>query len=191
MYAIKSVTVGLLLVVAAAGCGSGSSTPPVAAAPTATSGTGGHSTPTSAAASSLTPADDHGVAWAKCMRGQGVDVADPTTQGKGTHLLLPKSADHTKADAAMKVCQKYLPDGGALVKPDPGVIAQERKMSQCMRENGVPKFPDPNADGALTLNGSSGLDPTDPTFLKAQNLCSQYAPVGPKGGNAIHPQSGK
>jgi hypothetical protein len=116
------------------------------------------------------------------MRSHGVNVADPATQGGNIQLLLPKGTDRAKGDAAMKLCQKLLPGGGKLVKADPAQIAQERKMSACMRENGVPQFPDPNADGALMLDSSSGVDPQSPTFVKAQQICAKYMPQGPGGG---------
>lgn len=191
MPVLRNVTLALVLAASAAGCGSGSSTPQVAAATSTSSpASSGGSVPASGGATSSPAAkDDHGVAWAKCMRSHGIAVSDPVAGGKGAQMLLPKSVDHSKADAAMKLCQKYLPDGGKLIKADPAVVAQERKMSQCMRENGLPKFPDPNADGGIELNGSSGLDPKDPTFIKAQNKCSKYAPSGPQGG-APHVQAG-
>jgi hypothetical protein len=32
---------------------------------------------------------------------------------------------------------------------DDGFLANRRKLSQCMRDNGVPSFPDPNPDGTI------------------------------------------
>ena len=46
-------------------------------------------------------------------------------------------------------------------------LEQAVKFSQCMRANGVSQFPDPDASGALTIDGvinGSSLDPNSPTF---------------------------
>ena len=57
--------------------------------------------------------------------------------------------------------------------------AQAVRYSQCMRENGVPSFPDP-VDGRLQLQARKGtdLDPESATFKKAQETCKQYEPPG-------------
>ncbi len=62
---------------------------------------------------------------------------------------------------------------------------QAMKFSQCMRENGVREFPDPNASGALTIdaiaNGSS-LDTSSAAFKKAIDACRDLQPPGFTGG---------
>jgi len=57
--------------------------------------------------------------------------------------------------------------------------AQAVKYSQCMRENGVPDFPDP-VDGRIQLRAQKGsdLDPESDGFKKAQTTCKQYEPAG-------------
>ena len=44
------------------------------------------------------------------------------------------------------------------------------KLSQCVRENGVPDFPDPNADGGYNLRGVS-TGPDDPRIQAAMDAC--------------------
>jgi hypothetical protein len=55
------------------------------------------------------------------------------------------------------------------------------KFAECMRRNGVSKFPDPNASGKLTIdavaNGSS-LDPSAPAFTQAISACKGLEPPG-------------
>ena len=55
------------------------------------------------------------------------------------------------------------------------------KFSQCMRDNGVTQFRDPDASGALTIdavvNGSS-LDPNSATFQRALTACRDLEPAG-------------
>ena len=55
------------------------------------------------------------------------------------------------------------------------------KFAQCMRDNGVSGFPDPDASGALTIdavaNGSS-VDPNSATFKQALSACRDLEPGG-------------
>jgi len=47
---------------------------------------------------------------------------------------------------------------------------QALKLSECMRANGVPNFPDPNGQGVIQGNG---IDPNSPAFQKAQQTCAK------------------
>jgi hypothetical protein len=55
------------------------------------------------------------------------------------------------------------------------------KFAECMRSNGVSKFPDPGASGKLTIdaiaNGSS-LDTSTPAFTHAISACKALEPAG-------------
>jgi hypothetical protein len=55
------------------------------------------------------------------------------------------------------------------------------KFSECMRENGVSDFPDPDASGALTIetiaNGSS-VDTSSVAFTRALTACKDLEPPG-------------
>jgi hypothetical protein len=59
------------------------------------------------------------------------------------------------------------------------------KFSECIRSNGVPTFPDPNASGKFTIdevaNGTS-LDASSPTFTQALDTCKSLEPAGFEGG---------
>jgi hypothetical protein len=46
--------------------------------------------------------------------------------------------------------------------------------SQCMRENGVTKFPDPTSDGGLMIKADSGIDPESSTFKAADEKCQSH-----------------
>jgi hypothetical protein len=50
--------------------------------------------------------------------------------------------------------------------------------SACMRENGVPSFPDPPGDGGPLELGGPGLDPTAPQFQAAEEACKALSPKG-------------
>ena len=59
------------------------------------------------------------------------------------------------------------------------------KFAQCMRENGVSQFPDPDASGELTIDGvvnGSSIDPDGPTWQQAISACKDLQPPGFTGG---------
>jgi hypothetical protein len=47
-------------------------------------------------------------------------------------------------------------------------------FSECMRANGVPNFPDPQANGGVEL--PNGVDPSSPAFRAAQSKCAKLIP---------------
>lgn len=53
----------------------------------------------------------------------------------------------------------------------------------CMRTNGVPHFPDPEAGGGFLFHTSAGVDPSSPAFKAAQAKCKQLLPPGPGSGS--------
>jgi hypothetical protein len=59
--------------------------------------------------------------------------------------------------------------------------AKAVQFSQCMRDHGVEKFPDPDSSGALTVdevaNGST-VDTTSPSFDRALSACRDLQPAG-------------
>jgi hypothetical protein len=55
------------------------------------------------------------------------------------------------------------------------------KFAQCMRENGISQFPDPDASGQLTIDGvlnGSSIDPNSPTWNEAIAACKDLQPPG-------------
>lgn len=54
------------------------------------------------------------------------------------------------------------------------------KFSQCMRANGVPDFPDPNANGQISLEVTPGsdLDPNGSAYKGAIAKCQSLEPAG-------------
>ncbi|MFE1807094.1 hypothetical protein [Streptomyces sp. NPDC059533] len=110
------------------------------------------------------------LAYAKCMRENGVaNFPDPNAQGL---LDIDGSVDMKSAQsqAADKKCKALLPAVDAA--PPAGVEEASLAYSKCMRENGVPKFPDPNAEGGLDVNGETlGVDPQGPVFKAADTTC--------------------
>jgi hypothetical protein len=55
------------------------------------------------------------------------------------------------------------------------------KFAECMRDNGVSEFPDPDASGELTIDGvlnGSSLNPDGPAWKKAIGACKDLQPPG-------------
>jgi hypothetical protein len=58
---------------------------------------------------------------------------------------------------------------------------QAVKFAECMRDNGVSEFPDPDASGSLTIDGvvnGSSLDPSAPAWENAIAACEDLQPPG-------------
>jgi len=148
----------------AVGCGGGSSQGEVAHV-------GSTSTTTSQSGSRDPMAQ--AIKYASCMRAHEVtDFPDPRTVGTGSIML--SIPDSPAAAAAKKACRQLLPGGGA---PFPSEQAQRLasllKYAHCMREHGVPSFPDPDDQGEFP--SSAGFDRSDPSHRAAQKACLPLA----------------
>jgi hypothetical protein len=166
-----------LAVVAALGlfasaCG-GSSSEGVAQVETSETTTeGSTSTPDSASGSG------DAAAYSACMRSNGLhEFPDPDSNGRirlkggpGTDLD-PESA---RFKAAAKACEELAPPEDDALSPAEQAEAREELLafSSCMRENGLPDFPDPtsNAEGGISITGGD-FDPDSPQFKAAEMAC--------------------
>lgn len=55
--------------------------------------------------------------------------------------------------------------------------------AKCMRENGLPKFPDPKSGGGIAFKPGDGLDPAAPQFKAADSHCRPLVGAGGPSGN--------
>jgi hypothetical protein len=183
VVALGAVVVGLAIL--ATGCG-GESTNGVAQI----GSTNSRASATSSGNASK-PEDQPGdrVAYSACMRTHGVpNFPDPDSNGRivissgvgpnGQRTGIDNTTPQFKA--AQSACQKLLPNGG---RPTAAQQAQNQQamlaFARCMRSHGVPNFPDPKADGELTMGSRSGVDPDTPQFKAAQGACRKVAPGSP------------
>jgi hypothetical protein len=70
-------------------------------------------------------------------------------------------------------------DAGSSDGPAPAASGGSRggdpvAYSKCMRDNGVPNFPDPDKNGQIRLDPNSAVDQDSAEFRKAQDACKQY-----------------
>ena len=146
---------GMAVVVAmiAAGCGgtqSSSGTSTAAAADTSTTTTAAQ-TSTASHTSTVTPREK-AVKFSECMRTNGVnDFPDPNATGQfPSYGVSVSKAVWTTAVAACKALQ---PPGSLNAHLTPTQFSAALKFAQCIREHGVPDFPDP-------VNGQPLIDTT-------------------------------
>jgi hypothetical protein len=156
---------------------------PAGCARTGDEGTGvatarsGGATPGASPSASASSDPDAPLKFARCMREHGLTWFPDPSKG-GTTIRIPDGTDPKKMKAAQEACKQFR-DGGTIDKPPAADIEAMRQVAKCMRENGVPKFPDPQPDGGLAVDGAKiGMGPGDPTFDKADKICSKYQPKG-------------
>jgi len=123
-----------------------------------------------------------GLAYAKCMRQHGVsDFPDPQRSDGGVKMKLDKKVtSNPKFQSASQACRSLQPgnsDNGGGTKVDATKIGP---WAQCIRDNGVPNFPDPkNKGNALEVDFTgTGVQPDSPAFQKALKACKPKAPGG-------------
>jgi hypothetical protein len=129
------------------------------------------------------------LAYAQCMRDNGVDMPDPqmSSDGKGVIAISGGDANDSTGgpgkidpegqqfkDAQAK-CEPLMKEAVGSVEVDPEQQAEMRKnllaYAQCMRDHGV-DFPDPvfSDDGRVTMNASSDdSSPVDREAMDAAN----------------------
>jgi len=129
-----------MLAVIVAGCRNGSA------------GTG-NSTATSGG-NSTAATHEKAVKFAECMRANGVSAfPDPDASGESTidGIANGSSVDTSSAafEQALSACKDLEPPGFTGTKVTPQQRTARLEFAQCVRDNGVPDFPDPTPNGPL------------------------------------------
>jgi len=122
--------------------------------------------------------------YAACMRDHGVsNFPDPhvSTSGGSTQISMMAKGNPSASrqiQAAQTACRGILPGPSSV---NPGAQARQRRartedelsFARCMRSRGVSGFPDPSAQGALTLPmvRAAGIDLTAPQFRTEALAC--------------------
>lgn len=111
---------------------------------------------------------DMAVKFAECMRRNGVQMDDPVGPD-GRISLKIKGADKAKMKQAQEACRQYNPMTNRSGPQDPQAAERQQKFAECMRSNGVEKFPDPKpGQRGIMINKDVG---SDPDFPAAQDKC--------------------
>jgi hypothetical protein len=124
--------------------------------------------------SSTASIHEKAVKFAECMRNNGVSrFPDPDASGALTidGVVNGSSVDPNSAawKHAIGACKDLEPPGFTGTKVTPQQRTARLKFAQCMRENGVPDFPDPTSNGPLidTNRIPSSNKPGGMTILNA------------------------
>jgi hypothetical protein len=123
------------------------------------------------------------VKFAECMRNNGVSgFPDPTASGGLTIDAIANGSSVDTNSAAFKqalsVCKQLEPPGFTGSKVTPAQRTARLEFAQCVRDNGVPDFPDPTPNGPLV---DTNRIPSTATAAGLSNLnaamqkCGQYA----------------
>jgi len=144
----------------AAGCGGGSANPGVARLSSGTSGAGASNAATGAGAAgpdsgSLEAA---ALAFAGCMRANGVPhFPDPKAGGFLFRTGAGADPSSPAFEAAQTKCKRFLPPGpGSGSPPSAKTLAHYLTVARCMRQHGVPEFPDPRATAPANPRAALG-----------------------------------
>jgi hypothetical protein len=128
---------------------------------------------------------DAGVEYARCMRKDGIDVADPQVGTNGLRGVRTNDElrDEPGFQAADEACRKFLTDVIGEISPEQRRELQDArlKFARCMRGEGF-DVPDPQpgagpgAGGGQGGGGLANLDPSDPRVQRAMEKCSKSLP---------------
>lgn len=112
--------------------------------------------------------DEQMLAYAQCLRENGVDVDDPEP-GKGLALSAESAEEQHLIDDAMKKCEDLAPARPA-DDADQEVRQQMLDFAACMREEGVESFEDPKPGEGINIEPEMA---EDPDFEAAEKICNE------------------
>jgi hypothetical protein len=124
------------------------------------------------------------LAYSRCVRSHGVpNFPDPDSSGNLPANAKDLMRSSPQFPAASTACQQLLPDGGQPTQAERQQQLQQdwsqyRQFAQCMRDHGVPNFPDPTADPPHPERpnfnlSAAGFASTPQIVAKAQECQSQ------------------
>ncbi len=134
----------------------------------------------SASTSSAVTSPSGAVAFARCMRSHGApNWPDPTSGGVFDKSKLRQLGINPTRVRAIEdgPCNHLLPAVGEAQPETPQQLATRQadalSFARCMRNHGVSRFPDPTAQGQLTVEmvEGQGIDVRSPAVLRVVQAC--------------------
>ena len=120
-------------------------------------------------ATSATPS---GQAYTQCMRDHGVQMADPDPKTGQPKFDSSVNTNSATVKTALTACKNLLP-AGTRGGADTKNLGPYLAFAKCMRQHGLPEFPDPQP-GPKGLFPDSGVDRNSPAFQKASTACQSF-----------------
>jgi hypothetical protein len=163
---LGSVVAAAAFALLAAGCGGG--------------GSAGVASVASSTTAATTATQNGLVAFSHCMRSNGMpNFPDPQRfVGGSVKLTIHQFGSNTPHfQAAMRACDHLLPNRGSgsqeTAQQARTRLADELSFARCMRSHGVVRFPDPTAQGDLSVEmvRAQGIDVHSPTVLRVVQAC--------------------
>ena len=157
-FAAAAVALALALVLAVAGCAGSAARPAATATPT------------------VQQREQANLDYARCLRRNGAVVPDPTFDQDGTpHWAVDlKTLPAARTQACQAILQR-LAVAGQKPGTGPSAVPALTRFSRCMRQHGMPDWPDPNPDGSGFPTTS---DPQqNPSFQPAYDACRSLLPA--------------
>lgn len=142
------------------------------------------------AATTTTPTGDAqilaiGRQYSQCVRDHGIPTFPDMVVVAG-HLALPDGAEGTAGDQALRsntgardACAPILRALPAGAQKGQALTSQDKvdlvRFARCMRQHGVPEWPDPNAHGSFPIASTPlGGQLKSSRVLDAEQACRQY-----------------
>jgi len=115
--------------------------------------------------------------YSQCMRDHGLAwYPDPKPDGS-LGVNVPAGTDENVLKKAQDACKAYAPGANRNGRLSADDINKIRRVSQCVRDHGFPKYPDPDSTGAINVDSRTiGVGPEDASFRKAMQDCQKYLP---------------
>ncbi len=128
------------------------------------------------------------LAFARCMRENGIDMPDPGSGTQGTIRIGGEDGvDPEQFEAANEACREHL--AGVAPQEGPQLSDEQRDamlaFARCMREQGI-DMPDPDENGAIVVPmGGEAPDMNDGAFRAAEAACREHLGDAPGGGGIL------
>jgi hypothetical protein len=119
--------------------------------------------------------DERARQYARCMREHGVPMGDPDEEGP--KIDSNEAISKRQLGAADEACRAFAPaDEAKQHVPEAAELERLRQFAQCLREHGVPDWPDPEPDGGFGEDPAVVNAKNSPHMRSAMEACQDLLP---------------